>query len=99
MSQPIKVTSPIRLKDFDPDHCGALDKDGTREKTTQLCRRIGELQDLLYANATHSLIILLQGMDCSGKDGTGRRVLESVQPAGVQTTNFKAPSAEELAHD
>jgi len=99
MSQPTKVTSQIRLKDFDPDYSGGLDKDGTREKTTRLCRRIGELQDLLYANAAHSVIILLQGMDCSGKDGTGRRVLESVEPAGVQTTNFKAPSAEELAHD
>ncbi len=99
MSQPIRITSRIRLRDFDPDYCGGLEKEVAREKTRELCDRIGELQDLLYANATHAVIVLLQGMDCSGKDGTGRRVLEFVEPAGVQTTNFKAPSAEETAHD
>ena len=99
MSQPIQITSRIRLREFDPDDCGGLKKAETREKTRKLCERIGELQHQLYANATHSLIILLQGMDGSGKDGTGARVLEFVTPAGVQTTNFKAPSAEELAHD
>src|SRR6267142_161669 len=99
MSQPIKVTSRIRLRDFDADYCGGLEKDGTREKTRKLCERIGELQHLLYANATRAIIILLQGMDGSGKDSTGARVLEFVAPAGVQTTNFKVPSAEESAHD
>src|SRR6266516_1265715 len=99
MSQPIKITSRIRLRDFDPDDCGGVDKDETRDKTRKLCERIGELQHLLYANATHAVIILLQGMDGSGKDSTGASVLEFVTPAGVQTTNFKAPSSEELAHD
>lgn len=99
MSQPIKITSKIRLRDFDPAYRGGLEKEDTIEKTTKLCRRIGELQDLLYANASHSLIVLFQGMDCSGKDGAGKRVLEFVEPAGVETTNFKRPSSEELAHD
>ena len=99
MAQPIKITSRIRLRDFDPDDCGGVDKDETRDKTRKLCQRIGELQHLLYANATHAVILLLQGMDGSGKDSTGASVLEFVTPAGVQTTNFKAPSAEELAHD
>ena len=99
MSQPVRITSRIRLRDFDPDDCSGLEKDETREKTRKLCERIGELQHLLYANATHAIIILLQGMDGSGKDSTGASVLEFVTPAGVQTSNFKAPSAEELAHD
>ena len=99
MAQRIKITSRIRLRDFDPDNCGGLDKDETRDKTRKLCQRVGELQHLLYANATHAVILLLQGMDGSGKDSTGAGVLEFVTPAGVQTTNFKAPSAEELAHD
>jgi len=99
MSQPIKIASRVRLRDFDPDDCGGVDKDETRDKTRKLCERIGELQHLLYANATHAVIILLQGMDGSGKDSTGASVLEFVTPAGVQTTNFKAPSSEELAHD
>jgi len=99
MAQPIKITSQIRLRDFDPDHCGGLEKDEMRDKTRKLCARIGELQHLLYANATHAVVLLLQGMDGSGKDSTGASVLEFVTPAGVQTTNFKAPSAEESAHD
>jgi PPK2 family polyphosphate:nucleotide phosphotransferase len=99
MKQPIKVVPPIRLKDFNPDFHEGLDKDTTRDKTTKLCQRIGELQDLLYANARQAVLILLQGMDTSGKDGAARRVLESVEPAGVETANFKAPSAEEQAHD
>jgi PPK2 family polyphosphate:nucleotide phosphotransferase len=99
MSQPIKVTSKIKLKDFSPDYHEGLDKDKTREKTEELCQRIGELQHLLYADAQHALLILLQGMDTSGKDGTVKHVLDAVNPAGVETANFKSPSREELAHD
>ena len=99
MKQPIRVTPPIRLRDFDPAFCHGLDKDAAREKTAKLCQRIGELQELLHANARHAVLILLQGMDTSGKDGAARRALECVNPAGVETANFKAPSAEELAHD
>src|SRR5712671_5691402 len=99
MRQPIKILSPIRLKDFNPDYHENLEKDEAREKTLKFCQRIGELQDLLHANASQALLILLQGMDTSGKDGAMRHVLQSVNPAGVETTNFKAPSSEELAHD
>lgn len=99
MKQPVQVIPPIRLKNFDPAFCHGLDKDATREKTVKLCQRIGELQELLNANARHSVLILLQGMDCSGKDGTVKRVLESVNPAGVETASFKAPSTLERAHD
>ncbi len=99
MSQPIKIKPKIRLRDFSPSHHAGLHKEATREKTNRLCARIGELQQLLYANAAASVVILLQGMDTSGKDGTGKRVLEFVTPAGVETSNFKTPSHLELAHD
>src|SRR6185369_5201502 len=99
MSQPIKVLSPIRLRDFNPDYHEGLDKEKTREKTLRLCERIGELQALLNANARQSLLIILQGMDTSGKDGTTKHVLQCVNPAGVEVANFKSPSSEELAHD
>ena len=99
MSQPIRVTANIRLKDFSPDYHERLDKDKTREKTQKLCERIGELQQLLFANGKFALLIVLQGMDTSGKDGTVRHVLDTVSPSGVQTANFKTPSKEELAHD
>jgi len=99
MSQPIKILSPIRLKDFNPDFHEGLDKDETREKSLKLCQRIGELQELLHANSNRALLIVLQGMDTSGKDGATRHVLQDVNPAGVEAASFKAPSAEELAHD
>lgn len=99
MSQPFTITSKIRLRDFNPSYHEGLDKDKTREKTEKLCEHIGELQPLLYANHSHSLVLLFQGMDTSGKDGAGKDVLQFVTPAGVETSNFKTPSAEELAHD
>lgn len=99
MPQPIKIVSKIRLSQFNPDYHEGLDKDRTKEKTDKLCRHIGELQHLLYANCTHAVIILFQGMDTSGKDGAGRDVLHYVTPSGVETSNFKTPSSEELAHD
>jgi PPK2 family polyphosphate:nucleotide phosphotransferase len=99
MAQPFKITSKIKLKHFNSSFHDGLDKEKTREETTRICQRIGELQQLLYANQSQSLILLFQGMDTSGKDGAGRRVLQFVTPAGVETANFKAPSSEERAHD
>jgi len=99
MNQPVEVRNKIRLKDFDPGFCGGMDKDKAREKTTKLCQRIGELQELLYANSKHALLLLFQGMDASGKDGAIKRVLEFVNPFGVEAASFKVPSAEERAHD
>jgi PPK2 family polyphosphate:nucleotide phosphotransferase len=99
MSQPVKITAPIRLKDFNPDYHEGLDKEETREKTIKLTQRIGEMQELLHADADQALLILLQGMDTSGKDGAAKHLLQFVNPAGVETANFKKPSSEELAHD
>lgn len=98
MTQAARVRPPIRLRDFDPDYHEG-DKDALREKTLKLTHRICELQELLHADSRYALLILFQGMDTSGKDGAGKRVLEFVNPAGVQTANFKAPSTEELSHD
>ena len=89
----------LRLRDVAPDHCAGLDKEKTKIKTLEFCQRIGELQPKLYANGTQGIVIVLQGIDTSGKDGTSRRVLEFVNPSGVEFTAFKVPSAEEKAHD
>ena len=99
MPQPLKITSRIQLKDFDPDHHAGLEKEKTQKITTKIHERIGELQHLLYANARDTLLIVFQGMDGSGKDGATKSVLEAVNPAGVAVTNFKSPSDEERAHD
>ena len=101
MKHPFRIDSPhrFRLRDCRPDATGGWDKEKARERTQEYCQRIGALQEKLYANSQRSLVILLQGMDTSGKDGTGKKVLEAVNPAGVETSNFKTPTAEERAHD
>ncbi len=98
-SQPTVVQGKIRLKDFDPGYCAGLDKEKTRKHTEKYARRIGELQELLYANSQHAVLLIFQGMDASGKDGAVRHVLSAVNPAGVEVANFKVPSAEESALD
>lgn len=62
-------------------------------------RRLAELQKLLYADGRFALLIVLQGMDTSGKDGTIRHLLTGVNPQGVRVKGFKQPTAEEMAHD
>ncbi len=98
-NQPVVVKDRIKLKDFDPGYCAGLEKKETKELTARLGHRIGELQQRLYANSNHAILLLFQGMDASGKDGSVRSVLEFVNPAGVEVANFKVPSDEERAHD
>src|SRR5258708_24251179 len=61
--------------------------------------RIADLQKVLYADARYGLLIVLQGRDASGKDGTIRRVFSAVNPQGCQVTSFGVPSAAEQMHD
>src|SRR2546421_2260209 len=97
--QPVIIKGKIRIEDFRSDYCGGLDKKKIKEKTLEYGERIGVLQQLLYANSSHAIVLLFQGLDASGKDGSVRRVLKQVNPAGVETANFKVPSDEERAHD
>jgi len=60
---------------------------------------IDRLQELFYADARRGLLVILQGMDTSGKDGIIRHVFEGVNPQGVRVSSFKQPTPEELAHD
>lgn len=98
-NQPLVIQGKIKLKDFDPAYDGGLDKENAKKQTARLCRRIGELQPLLYANANRAVLLIFQGMDACGKDGSVRCVLSDVNPAGVEVANFKVPSDEERAHD
>ena len=97
--QPVVVSGKVKLGQFDPGYCGHEDKAETKRRTEKLGRWIGDQQQLLYANARHAVLLIFQGMDASGKDGSIRTLLQNVNPAGVETANFKVPSAEESAHD
>ena len=78
---------------------GDLTKEAGRAELDALVKELGELQELLYAAGTDALLIVLQGMDTSGKDGTIRAVLSDMNPSGVHVWSFKVPTAEERAHD
>lgn len=90
----------IRLGDFDPDHTGdGLDKSSAEDELKKLGAELGELQEMLAAAHQHSVLLILQGTDTSGKDGTIRHVLSHVNPQGCQVHSFKQPTPEELDHD
>jgi PPK2 family polyphosphate:nucleotide phosphotransferase len=76
-----------------------ITKEAGKVEFEALARELGELQELLYAAGTNALLIILQGMDTSGKDGTIRAVLKDMSPSGVHVWSFKVPTAEERAHD
>jgi len=76
-----------------------IDKGEAKEKTQLILEELDELQNLLFAENKHSILIVIQGMDGSGKDGTIRNVFGRLNPQGVTVKSFKVPTPEELAHD
>ncbi|HEV8620325.1 MAG TPA: polyphosphate kinase 2 family protein [Nitrospiraceae bacterium] len=100
----VKPDGQLNLDTCDPDDTGEYkNTDQGKEKakavTVQLIGRLGELQERLYANGNRAVLIVLQGMDTSGKDGTIKHVMSGVNPQGCRVATFKAPSNSELAHD
>jgi PPK2 family polyphosphate:nucleotide phosphotransferase len=97
----VQPQQKINLKEWDPDDSGGfeLTKSERKIKIKQLNEDLERLQELLYAEGKQKLLIILQGMDAAGKDGTIRHVFEGVNPQGVKVASFKVPSEEELAHD
>ncbi|WP_405168757.1 PPK2 family polyphosphate kinase [Paenibacillus sp. FSL H3-0286] len=96
----IKDTNEIQLNKLDPDDTGNFkSKKEAEAKTEQLKERLAELQDILFAQKKHSLLVILQGMDSSGKDGTVKHIFSGINPQGFIVTSFKKPSLEEEAHD
>ncbi len=94
--------SRLNLTGIDPDSTGdyqKIGKDKAETVTRKLVNKLGDLQERLYANNNRALLIVLQGMDTSGKDGTIKHVMSGVNPQGCKVVTFKTPSPEELGHD
>ena len=96
----VEPGTKVSLKKYDPDDTGpykdeAAAKDKLRKQIDDLVR----LQNLLYADGRYAVLVVLQGMDTSGKDGTIRHVMSGLSPQGVAVHAFKAPNDEERAHD
>ncbi len=90
----------VKLKDYDPDYTDKhVDHDSSQDTLTHLSSELSKLQELLAAAQHHSMLIVLQGMDTSGKDGTIRHVFTAVNPQGCEVHSFKEPTQQELLHD
>ena len=89
----------IKLKDIDTRAPKKLHKENLKKETVKLKMKIEELQNLLYAESKHALLIVLQGMDASGKDGVSKNVFDSVNPMGCRVIPFKKPTELEMKHD
>jgi PPK2 family polyphosphate:nucleotide phosphotransferase len=97
----VKPGSRVDLGEWNPSDVSAFDfsKQDAKAKQETLRTRLEQLQELLYAEHQHKVLIVLQGMDSAGKDGTISHVFEGVNPQGVRVRSFKAPTREEADHD
>jgi PPK2 family polyphosphate:nucleotide phosphotransferase len=96
----IEAGTTVKLKDYRPDFAGdRLSRDEAESELQVLTQELSKLQEVLYEAHHHSILIVLQGMDTSGKDGTVRHVLSNVNPQACYVQSFKEPTDEELAHD
>lgn len=92
--------SAAGLEQRDPrDTLGLPGKDEAKEQLAALLEELSSLQERLYAEGERSVLLILQGLDASGKDGTIRHVFTGVNPQGCRVSSFKAPTPVELAHD
>jgi PPK2 family polyphosphate:nucleotide phosphotransferase len=97
----VKPDTKVKLSAWDPNDMGKF-KGGKKDglvKLEKLNEKLESLQELLFAEHKHKVLVILQAMDTSGKDGVIRRVFDGVNPSGVRVVSFKAPTPEELAHD
>jgi PPK2 family polyphosphate:nucleotide phosphotransferase len=97
----VKPNSQVDLSQWDPNDASAFagDKKEGRQALQALNERLEMLQELLYAEHKHKLLIVLQALDTGGKDGTIRHVFEGVNPQGVKVASFGVPTPEERDHD
>lgn len=89
----------IRLKDISTTAPSKTDKEKTKIATEKILSELDELQNLLYAESKHSVLVVIQAMDAGGKDGAVRHVFGTLNPQGVLVKSFKVPTAEEQSHD
>lgn len=89
----------VRLRDYDPGHTQSIDGDEAARRIVTLNEQLAALQEMQYAAGRNAILIVLQGLDTAGKDGTIKHVMAQFNPAGCRVEPFKVPTADELAHD
>jgi polyphosphate kinase 2 (PPK2 family) len=96
---PSKITRNLNLGDWSPDYDGDKKKENVDHELDRLSSRMSELQHKLFADNSQSLIIILQGVNASGKDGTIRHVMDALNPQNCYVKSFKVPSSKDVLHD
>ncbi len=95
----VEPGTKVNLANYDPGNTFEFTEEKAGKRLKELSEELGKLQETLYAARQNSVLIVLQGMDTSGKDGTIKRVMSEVNPLGCRVESFKAPTEEELSHD
>jgi PPK2 family polyphosphate:nucleotide phosphotransferase len=95
----VRPGTRVDLSTFDPSATHGHTKESAGEELEAGLARLTDLQDRLWAEGKHRVLVVLQGIDAAGKDGTLRHVMGALNPQGCPVTAFKVPSPEELAHD
>lgn len=95
----VPLDKEIKLRDVDPAGTHGVTRENAADPLMKHLKRLSVLQYLLYAEGRRSLLVVLQGIDAAGKDGTIRRVMSGLNPQGVGVTAFKVPEGEEKRHD
>jgi PPK2 family polyphosphate:nucleotide phosphotransferase len=96
-----RTPKTLRVRDADASRkpLAGTDKQQDKQRTEQFAQRIAELQNMLYAEHGRKLLVILQGTDTSGKDGTIKGVFGKIDPLGIRSVAFKAPTPAERDHD
>lgn len=89
----------IRLSEIPTRAPKGLEKAEYKEKTKKIAKEIGDLQHIMFAEKKHNFLVVMQGMDASGKDGATREVFQYCNPTGIDAYPFRKPTEEEFAHD
>lgn len=95
----IPPRTKVRLRDHDPADTRGITREKAKARIARRRDEFAEIQELLYGAARQSVLIVLQGMDTSGKDGTIRKVMAPINPQGCDVVAFKEPTPADLAHD
>ena len=95
----VKPGEKVDLDDWDPDDDGGFEREDAEAETVELNLKLEALQEKLYAEGKHKVLVVLQAIDAGGKDSTIRKVFEHVNPQGVKVASFKKPTDLELSHD
>jgi polyphosphate kinase 2 (PPK2 family) len=99
LAKPGKMAKKLKLKEWDADYDANKKKEDAEKDLVHFSSRMSELQYKLFADNSQSLLIILQGVDASGKDGTIRHVMGALNPLSCYAKPFKVPTTEDLSHD